>query len=166
MTGDKLAANVVTTDKIADGAVTQADISMEAVLPVGSIMAWVDYPGRALPANWKRCDGSTILDSGSPLNNLATPNLNGEKRFLRGGTTARSGNNYIMQDDAFQGHYHSGGLTVGSSGSTNVYDWNGPGHLNSVPVGAPVTDGVNGTPRIANETRPINMTVIWIMKIK
>jgi hypothetical protein len=33
-------------------------------------------------------------------------------------------------------------------------------------VQAAVSNGVNGTPRTSNETRPINMSVVWIMRIK
>jgi hypothetical protein len=33
-------------------------------------------------------------------------------------------------------------------------------------VSAPLSDGVNGTPRIGSETRPTNMSVVWIMRVK
>jgi hypothetical protein len=36
----------------------------------------------------------------------------------------------------------------------------------SVTVQGPINDGVNGPPRVASETRPINMSVVWIMKVK
>lgn len=29
-----------------------------------------------------------------------------------------------------------------------------------------ITDGVNGTPSTGSETRPVNMSVVWIMRIK
>ncbi len=47
-----------------------------------------------LPDGWMKCDGSTI-DMG-PWKTFTTPNLNGENRFLRGGTPLE------MQEDAFQ----------------------------------------------------------------
>jgi hypothetical protein len=40
-----------------------------------------------IPDGWLRCDGS-IIPAPSPWVNLTTPNLNGEKRFLRGGSPA------------------------------------------------------------------------------
>jgi hypothetical protein len=60
------------------------------------------------------------------------------------------------QTDAMQGHVHSGGAAfsqVAGSGSAT----------NTSPVtntGGPVTDGVNGTPRIAAETRPRNFALV------
>jgi hypothetical protein len=47
-----------------------------------------------IPYGWMKCDGS-LIDKG-PWKNFVTPNLNGEGRFLRGGTPLE------MQDDAFQ----------------------------------------------------------------
>jgi len=53
-----------------------------------------------IPDGWIRCDGS-IIPAPSPWANLPTPNLNGEKRFLRGGSPAEI---LIVQDDMFQVH--------------------------------------------------------------
>lgn len=69
------------------------------------------------------------------------------------------------QSDAFQGHRHNVTIREGDSGGND-----GPGRLrrahDTSPVthysGDPTSDGVNGTPRTANETRPVNKTIrIW-----
>jgi len=149
-------------------------ISGFGIVPIGSIIAWhKSLSGTpALPDGWVECNGQPYTDSGSPFNDQVIPNLNGygsganspnlntkEKMFLRGGTTSGIG-----QADAFQGHRHSitaWGYVAGSqcqegSGFT----------INSTIVGDSITDGVNGTPRTANETRPVNMSVVWIMRVK
>ena len=91
-------------------------------------------------------------------------------RFLRGidngagndpaGTRA-PGN---TQTDALQGHWHraTGGndviTWVGSGGSG---DYAGGGELRGADIEDPISDGSNGTPRTANETRPKNVAVTF-----
>lgn len=78
--------------------------------------------------------------------------------FTRAFKTGVSGVVGAKQSDAFQGHWHAyygkndlgGGEGSNSSGSPN---W-GP-HYNTVRD--PSSDGVNGTPRTASETRPVNV---------
>ncbi len=99
-------------------------------------------------------------------------------RFLRGidstGTTdaVRAAGN--TQEDAMQGHKHqfsrqlmavlgSDGIYDARSQIANAYDgtyYDGAGIMNA----APVTDGTNGTPRIAAETRPKNVAVLYWRK--
>jgi len=47
----------------------------DGTVPVGGIMMW---SGTAAPAGWQLCDGSTIVNAGSPLNGKKTPNLKGK----------------------------------------------------------------------------------------
>jgi len=90
-------------------------------------------------------------------------------RFARGwksGQTIDSGRAFnSYQDDAFQGHYHNpfpgttsfvtdGGGGLGGGGTS----------ANSATTGSPVTDGTNGIPRTAAETRPTNYTEVKIIK--
>ena len=142
-------------------------------VPVGSIVAWHKSLGGVptIPTGWIECDGSIINDSESSLNGQLTPNLNGQRRFLRGDATSGA-----EETDAFQGHRHN--LTESGTQKSVVlllpYD---PGNGNealdtgslprrNIGVGDPITDGPNGTPRTATETRPVNMAVVWIIKIK
>jgi hypothetical protein len=92
-------------------------------------------------------------------------------RFLRGidngagvdpSGTRTPGN---QQADAFQGHYHNLSGTInenvpGGSGQLNVE----PGATSafaSNTVTTPITDGTDGTPRTATETRPVNVAVTF-----
>ena len=75
----------------------------------------------------------------------------------RGGFTG--GEIASLQQDAFQGHFHS--PTVGTgfllSGSTGlVIPAGGTSANSSATTGSPATDGANGTPRTAPETRMYN----------
>jgi hypothetical protein len=42
----------------------------------------------------------------------------------------------------------------------------GPGGFNNAATFVSVNNNSNGTPRTANETRPSNMAVVWIMRVK
>lgn len=102
------------------------------------------------------------------MNGQTLDDLNGDGRFLRGSDTSGT-----EQSHAFQGHFHNlydqdtNQVSITSSGGSSpgcVEDavrYNYPAY-----VGAPVTDGSHGTPQTDSETRPINMSVKWIIRIK
>ncbi len=136
-------------------------------VPVGSIIAWHKNmaPGApALSSQWVECNGQTISDSESVFDGQTIPDLNSTGRFLRG-----SNHSGDIQNDAMQGHHHqiygsgtTGGAALGimfSSALSTI----GP---QTNDARAPVTDGSNGAPRYDSETRPKNMSMVWIMKIK
>jgi len=93
-------------------------------------------------------------------------------RFLRGidngagndpdGTRA-PGN---AQDDAFQGHWHNAHTGNGGGGHSDRFNRaaNDNGSTTSTAVKGPTNDGVNGTPRISDETRPKNVAVLFCRK--
>ena len=56
-----------------------------------------------LPPGWQRCDGSTI-EHPSPWAGRLTPDLNNEKRFLRGG---HDNEQLTLEEDAVQSHNHN-----------------------------------------------------------
>lgn len=68
------------------------------------------------------------------------------------------------QMDAFQGHWHVSRPQGGSGASQATQQNQNDNAKTSNCVGDPVTDGVNGTPRTATETRGIN--IAWLMCIK
>lgn len=149
--------------------------------PIGTILAWhksfAGTPGLPASGEWVECNGQTLTDGQSPYNGQVIPNLNGDaaganspgqsakvQMFLRGGLVSGAG-----QQDAFQGHRHpSWWPQSAGSGGAGAYvagrDFE-PG-VQYLFVGDATTDGTNGTPRTANETRPVNMSVVWIMKVK
>ncbi len=104
------------------------------------------------------------------MNGQTIPNLNATGRFLRGSSTSGA-----FQTDTFQGHIHGvsphsgthvGEFTIdvpGSSGTdftTQVANSKTTSPQNP-PGGYPF-----GAPRFGSETRPTNMSVVWIMRVK
>ena len=137
--------------------------------PVGSIIAWNKSKANtpALPEGWVECDGATINVEGSVYEGASTPNLNNQYQswntkgvFLRGDTTSGS-----FQDDAFQGHAHYykfSNITFGGSGLLTI-DLGGGGVAQASSDA--ISTGFGGV-RYTTETRPVNFSVVWIMKVK
>lgn len=138
--------------------------------PVGTILGFhknlTGVP--TMLGTWVECNGQTLNDPDSSLNGQVIPDLNGGSRFLRGSATSG-----IQQDDAFQGHlhwrnannYYERVVNTDVSGSNEI----GAGSQAWIQLnetGEAKNDGVSGTPKTANETRPINMSVVWIMRVK
>jgi len=165
--------------------------NMNNLLPVGSIIAWVTKPTKytselaSLPDGWVRCNGD-IIPKPSIWAGKLTPDLNGEKRFLRGSSDrdVLTLEEHQMQDHhhtlADPGHTHPyvdkypnqgerGGLGNGNAGP-NSWDfiddrWDKTHYVStsSVSTGAKVKSVLGG--RTGSETRPKNMNVIFIMKV-
>ncbi|MEO1268695.1 MAG: hypothetical protein AAFX99_11395 [Myxococcota bacterium] len=150
---------------------------------MGSIIAWHPNlnPGLlTLPPEWVRCDGQVLNDPDSPLNGVIIPNLNSAGRFLRGGTSSGT-----LQEDQIQTHTHI------DSGHRHTYfttAWffnelvNGSNYLRGTDttsgrhqdrsqtsqanLGEPTPFEQSSDIRHGDETRPRNMSVVWIMRIK
>lgn len=78
-----------------------------------------------------------------------------------------------IQEDQFQGHFHSANgagdnVFLYQRGTGGVYgalpggSW---GDRTSIPAGNAVTDGINGVPRVGSETRPKNLGINFFIKI-
>ncbi|MDA8019303.1 MAG: hypothetical protein MPN21_17825 [Thermoanaerobaculia bacterium] len=147
--------------------------------PLGTIVAWhpnAVTPPLPLPTGWHRCNGQTI--SLPPENPLADsngvyqlPDLNGvsgdgSMRFLRGGS--ESG---VLQPQDWKsfyvagkelGTYTHGDVLIPKEGYNQTYPFGGKWEAHGAP------------PQQANrlyfkfddsEVRPVNMSVVWIMKV-
>lgn len=158
---------------------TKALAAKDAGTPKGTIAAFLTEPGKDsyLPGS----NQTWIIAAGQgEENGVVIPDLRGQ--FLRGIDLTVTGAKNIaydpdgkrvsgsQQDDAFQGHWHeyyhkAGTIQFGGSADADLYD--GP---HSLQVGSfvqnAVTDGTNGTPRVASETRPKNVAIYWYIKVK
>lgn len=121
----------------------------------GMLMAW-DADSETQAANL----GQWRPDAAEPTG-LYTPNLTGQ--FLRswgpGQTVDSSRVAGSVQEDAFQGHRH--GWSGAAAITSNQITANGGASSGSArqfaTIGDPIA-GTNGTPRTANETRPVNIS--------
>ena len=180
------------------------------LMPIGSIVAWVMQPDKIsnhteiLPEGWIRCDGSTI-PSPSIWAGSTTPNLNGQKHFLRGGsdeeyldteldqiqdlalslsdaghTHSESGHSHDTIEDDYIWADHICGYGGANDYGSLCIDWDQGHqlsnwiHTSMRPVSTEhitihsSTSGITlhqSDYRHGSETRPVNMKVIWIMRI-
>ncbi len=120
------------------------------------------YPQAILHPAFEKCDGQTLNDSTSPFDGRQLPNTNSAREFLRGGNLSG-----VKESDAFQGHEHQ----VSFSQSSNTYDYYRVDNTYFVLSNDTDTVGIKdksgyGTARYDVETRPVNMSVIYIIKVR
>jgi hypothetical protein len=190
-----IANSAVTTEKIADGAVTQAKAS-NMLLPAGAIMA---FAMNGAPTGWLSADGSavsrttyanlfaaigTTYGAGDGSTTFALPDLRGY--FVRGtgtnsdGTT--SGTFAVKQQDALQNitgrvATFANGTSLG--GNWHVEPQNASGAFYTSSSGGSMTTGGGGAgtgylhvdfaasrvARTSTETRPANIAMLYCIKI-
>ena len=166
--------------------VTGSGISTVTVdaMPVGSIIA---YSTTTPPEAYLYCDGSAYSTTtysvlfeavgyryGGADNEFNVPDLRG--MFMRGLDDGREydpDTNRVVgstQTDTFQGHWHDVTRVDGTAIKDGNYSASGTG-VGLVEMGAAtikaraaITDGTNGTPRTALETRPENIAVAYMIK--
>ena len=107
-------------------------------VPIGTIIAWVlkvdkgsDGNISDLPDGWMRCDGD-VIPSKSIWAGQRVPDLNGERRFLRGGDDKdmlKMENDQVLQhthDVVDPGHVHTSTDThyTFTYNPSGVLDWN------------------------------------------
>lgn len=143
------------------------------------------YGGNTPPLGFLECDGSaldrttyadlfaaigSIYGDGDGSTTFNLPDFRGE--FLRGWDNGRGVDPGRVigsaQLDAFQGHKHE--LFAGANGGSSPIDRvsregsSQNGGTQTGPMRAIASDGVNGTPRTAAETRPRNVAVMFCIK--
>ena len=134
-----------------------------ALTPPGVVMAYA-----ALYA----AIGTTFNTGGESSTQFRLPDLRGE--FIRGFDNNREVDDGRVfgssQADAMQGHRHAfsstgAGYGFNTAGGVEGVD-SGPWTVAafSASIGDPTTDGTNGTPRIAAETRPRNIALLYMIK--
>ena len=163
-----------------------------AVAPIGTITAWASKPTKDtretvnLPEGWVRCSGEIIPEPSVWAGQL-TPDLNGERRFLRGAPDSEM---LTMEEDQMQDHKHN----ISDPGHTHSYidkypNWDegdiddgfkGPGPFSdsqndrydkshtSTSVKSYTrmrVEGVSSLYNFGSETRPKNMNVIYIIRV-
>ena len=154
-----------------------------AAVPAGAVMT---FAMNTAPTGWLKANGAavsrttyaalfsaigTTFGAGDGSTTFNLPDLRGE--FMRGWDDGRgidSGRAFgSAQLDAFQGHWHAINVIaalVGNNGGGGV----GTGNLRADGLGnlaqarAVASDGTNGTPRIATETRPRNIALLACIK--
>ena len=154
--------------KAGDGSVPAGAVIYQAAntAPTGFIKANGASLSTTTYANLFAAIGYTFGGSGSSFN---VPDLRGE--FIRAWDDARgvdSGRSFgSAQSDAFQGHWHqrmySVNRNVNSNRDTSLSN-SGENSIVNDTVRNPVTDGSNGTPRTASETRPRNIALLACIK--
>lgn len=155
---------------------------VDRMAPPGAVMV---FARNTAPAGWLKANGAAVsrttyaalfaaigttfgLGDGSSTFNL--PDLRGE--FIRAWDDGRgvdTGRAFAsLQQDAFQGHFHapkSPQTTFwGNDASTGAGMPTGGAFPVETTTGPPVSDGANGTPRTAAETRPRNVALLACIK--
>jgi microcystin-dependent protein len=185
-TGALPSAITVATANIVDGNVTLAKLVtavQQALLPAGAVQA---FAMNSAPAGWLAADGSnvnrttyaalftaigTTYGAGDGSTTFALPDLRGI--FVRGsGSQTIAGITYnktfaSKENDAFQGHWHNffaGDYFRQATGTVTGADQANVSNQYNNKVREPITDGTNGTPRTASETRPANIALLYCIK--
>ena len=120
-----------------------------------------------LPAGWQRCDG-TVIGHPSPWAGKLTPDLNNEKRFLRGGHDSEQ---LTLEEDSVVSHGHSAKdkFFLGIAGNQNCPEGSVTAQVMGIANDPPSDDKIcerdTGEAFGAEETKPKNMNVIFIIRV-
>ena len=149
--------------------------------------AWAGFAAGSVPtaadATWLSTPTERgKFTAGDGVSTFRLPDYNGKAAgslgalFMRGDGAASAGADGVIQQDAVQGHKHNsaeypGGLMNGSiigagqNGSGNAPNVLATAAYPAAITSSPIGDGVNGTPRTASETRPLNVTGCWAIRL-
>ena len=172
------------SSKIATTQFVQSALAAVSVFPAG---LYGDFAMSSIPTGWLLCDGRAVSRATYPAlfsaigttygvgDGTTTFNL---PPFL--GVFARAQNSTssgydpnrtlgAVQGFAMQGHFHNpltaSGFYGNPTGGGVIQEGSGNATILNATTGAAVTDGSNGTPAIAAETRPVNLAVVRCIHI-
>jgi len=132
-------------------------------------LLWANFDNGLLPI--QNSDGTAGTRGAAAAADFAAhkrlPLIDQRDRFRRsykaGGSSAAIG---VAQADAFQGHAHAMPNSGENAGSNGVISAGVATSSFTAPnTGNAVTDGVDGTPRTAAETRPANIAYLTCIKL-
>lgn len=114
--------------------------------------------------------------TGNGTTTFRLPDYNGKAAgslgavFLRGDGALSAAIAGVIQQDAFQGHLHGAGTRDiawinANPGSITSASYSGSSGAITSTLYPYIGDGFNGTPRVASETRPLNVTGCWVIKL-
>jgi len=195
---DKESLERLESDSALQKNVTNLTDELMNMMPLGSIVAWVPKPDKAgekmveIPDGWMYCDGSEIAEG--IWKGLSTPNLNGNRDFLRGGSKADylTHEGFAIQDLGlellktvenldhthpfeYDTHTHGDKCHDSGGGATHkvchIYDDPGKSGDTKTQTGELKIDysGLSlkqNDYATADETRPVNSYVIWIIRVQ
>jgi len=176
-----IADNSITTSKLHSSAkpnnASNADSATYAAngVPAGTV---IFHAASSAPTGFLKADGSVIsrttyaalfaaigttFGAGDGSTTFKLPDMRGYfPRAFDDGAGVDSARVFgSTQTDALQGHEHTQKWSAGSSGTTTAGSGLTP--LTGATAGI-VTDGTNGTPRTAAETRPKNIALLACIK--
>jgi len=181
-------SQVASWDSNGNAVAVTATSLLSTVVPTGAVLPFAKLASGIAPSGWLICDGTIYTvaaypDLGELLANtyggstgtFAVPNLQG--LFIRGanpqtvgGVTYTPASIGTVQGDLFQGHYHSNTATttavLSTFGGQSGIDRNYPAGTGTVTVTiAGPTTGANGAVRFGSETRPVNLAMVYCIKI-
>ena len=128
----------------------------------------------SLPNGWVECNGQTINDSTSPYNGKSVPNLNSNKRFLRGSTSSGASggeDTHTLTVEEIPFHSHNTHPIYpenpGTHGSGNLIRWSTSLSSNwgsKEKLWQSISDSTGGNQ--PHNNLPKYFEIVWIIRIK
>lgn len=144
------------------------------VTPIGAIIAWhkafANTP--TLSDGWIECNGQTLSDSESVYDGQVIPDLNGDGRFIRGSATSGVEEVHTVENHKHAVPFANSGTAIrvggqdpfGAEGSFTANRNIGLGTINTGDTYS-LTNNIASAGK-SGETRPINISMVWIMRVK
>lgn len=129
-----------------------------------SELSLADFSNEHL-GTWAAVDGSSVTGTlyQTLTGKASVPDATIDGLFIR---VAKPGRSVCsIQSDAFQGHFHNGRNATSSSGNGSIAGGGASAVTNATCIKDPISDGTNGTPRVADETRPKNIALNLYVKV-